>query len=83
MAFYFTTPTVEEGPAGDNYLHYRYKLTRGVTVIKNGATYTEVRYPFQEDLEAADAYYLGGRTYEVSATEKASLEAAGYTVQTV
>ena len=83
MAFYFTPPTVEEGPAGDNYLHYRYKLTRGVTVIKNGSTYTETRYPYQEDLEAADAYYLGGHRYEVSAAEKVSLEAAGYTVQTV
>ncbi len=82
MAFYFTPPTVAEGPAGENILHYRYKLDRGITVIKEDGVYREERFPYAEDLANADLYYLGGHRYEVSATEKAALEAAGYTVET-
>jgi len=82
MPFYFTPPTVEEGPAGDNVLHYRYKLPRGITVIKESGVYRQERYPYAEDLANADLYYLGGHRYEVSATEKTALEAAGYTVET-
>ena len=83
MVYQFTPPTVDEGPAGDNVLHYRYKLTRGITVINEGGVYRETRYPYQEELQAATAYYLGGYVHEVTAAQKASLEAAGYTVQTV
>lgn len=82
MAFYFTPPTVSEGPAGENILHYRYKLERGITVIKEDGVYREERFPYAEDLANADLYYLGGHRYEISAAEKASLEAAGYTVET-
>ena len=83
MAYKFIPPTVEEGPAGDNILHYRYKLTRGITVVKEAGVYRQTRYPFAEELADADLYYLGGHEYEVDATEKAALEAAGYTVLTV
>jgi hypothetical protein len=83
MAYYFTPPTVEEGPAGYNKLHYRYKLTRGITVIKENGVYRETRYPYIDELKNAQAYYMGGHIHEVSAAEKTSLEAAGYTVQTV
>jgi hypothetical protein len=82
MAFYFLPPTVEEGPAGYNKLHIRYKLTRGITVIKENGVYRQARYPYIEELQNAEAYYLGGHKYEVSVAEKASLEAAGYTVIT-
>ena len=76
-------PTVEEGPAGYNVLHYRYKLKRGVTVIKENGVYRETRFPFVDELNDADLYYLGGHEYEVDATEKAALEAAGYEVVTI
>jgi hypothetical protein len=42
-----------------------------------------MRYPSSEEVDAADEAYLGGYSYEVSPGEKASLEAAGYTVETV
>ena len=82
MEFYFTPPTVSEGPAGYNILHYRYRLDRGVTVVNEGGVYRETRYPSKEELDAATKYYVGGYKHLVNATEKASLEAAGYTVTT-
>jgi len=83
MAYYFTTPTVSEGPLADGPLFSRYRLTKGVSVIKEGGVYRELQSPSSEEIEASEAFYLGGITYEVSPGEKASLEAAGYTVTTV
>jgi hypothetical protein len=83
MAYKFTTPTISEGPAGEGRLFGRYRLTRGVTVLKIDGEYYETRYPSSEEVDAAEEAYLGGYSYEVSPGEKASLEAAGYTVETV
>jgi hypothetical protein len=83
MAYRFTTPTVSEGPAGEGRLFSRYRLTRGITVLKIDGEYYEMRYPSSEEVEAAEEAYMGGYSYEVSPGEKASLEAAGYTVETV
>ena len=83
MAYRFTTPTVSEGPAGEGALFGRYRLVRGVTVLKIDGEYYEVRFPSSEEVEAAEEAYMGGYSYEVSPGEKAALEAAGYTVETV
>jgi hypothetical protein len=83
MAYQFTTPTVSEGPAGEGRLFSRYRLTRGITVLKVDGVYYETRYPSSEEVEAAQEAYIGGYTYIVSAAEKAGLEAVGYTVETV
>lgn len=83
MAYRFTTPTISEGPAGEGRLFERFRLTRGVTVLKIDGVYYELRYPSSEEVEAAEEAYIGGYSYEVNATEKAALEAAGYTVETV
>jgi len=83
MAYKFTTPTVSEGPAGEGRLFGRYRLVRGITVLKVDGEYYEVRYPSSEEVEAAEKAYMGGYSYEVSPGEKASLEAAGYTVETI
>lgn len=83
MAYIFTTPTISEGPAGEGRLFSRYRLVRGISVLKSNGVYTEVRYPSSEEVEEADVAYIGGYSYTVDATEKAALEAAGYTVQTV
>jgi hypothetical protein len=72
-----------EGPAGYNKLHYRMKLKRGISVLKENGVYRETRYPYIDELKAAEAYYLGGSRHEVTLAEKQSLEAAGYTVETV
>ena len=83
MAYKFTTPTVSECPAGEGRLFSRYRLVRGITVLKIDGVYYELRYPSSEEVEAAQEAYMGGYSYEVSPGEKASLEAAGYTVETV
>jgi hypothetical protein len=83
MTYKFTTPTISEGPAGEGRLFSRYRLVRGISVLKIGSTYYQVRYPSSEDVKAADKAYIGGYSYEVDATEKAALEAAGYTVATI
>jgi hypothetical protein len=83
MAYRFTTPTVSEGPAGSGRLFEQFRLVRGITVLKIDGEYFEVRYPSSEEVEAADEAYIGGYSYEVTEGEKASLEAAGYTVETV
>ena len=43
MTYRFTTPTISEGPAGEGPLFSRYRLTRGVSVIKIEGEYYEVR----------------------------------------
>ena len=84
MAYRFTTPTVLEEFDGEYHpLFSRIKIPKGVTVLKIDGEYFEVRYPSAEEYEGADIAYLGGITHEVDATEKAALEAAGYTVETV
>ena len=83
MTFKFTTPTVSEGPAGEGRLFSRFRRVRGVTVLKIDGVYYETRFPSSEEIAEADTAYIGGYSYEVSAGEKASLEAAGYTVETI
>jgi len=83
MAYRFTTPTISEGPAGEGRLFEQFRLVRGITVLKIDGEYFEIRFPSSEETQAADIAYIGGYSYEVSEGEKASLEAAGYTVETV
>lgn len=83
MAFVFTTPSVEEGPAGGGPLFSRYRLNRGVTVLVTGGVVTQVRFPTQEQIEDADRAYLGGASYPVTAAERDVLVAAGLTVAEV
>ena len=83
MAYRFTTPTISEGPAGEGRLFGRYRLVRGITVLKIDGEYYETRFPSSEEVQAADEAYIGGCSYEVSPGEKAALEAAGYTVETI
>lgn len=83
MTYKFTTPTVSEGPLGEGRLFSRYRLVRGITVLKIDDEYYEVRNPSSEEVEEADEAYIGGYSYEVDEAEKTSLEAAGYTVATI
>ena len=83
MAYRFTTPTISEGPAGEGRLFERFRLVRGITVLKIDGEYFEVRYPSSEEIDAADIAYIGGYSYEVEEGEKTQLEEAGYTVETI
>lgn len=75
----FNPPTIDEGPVADGPLFSRYKLRRGITVIKNqDDSYSSVRFPWLGDLEAAKEVYLGGHVYFVTSEEATALTAAGY-----
>lgn len=82
MSYLFTPPSVEEGALGRGRLFGRFRLHRGITLLVTGSTVTEVRYPTQEELDAADRYYRGGYIYTVSDAEAAILIAAGYSMMT-
>jgi hypothetical protein len=73
----FTTPHVEEGPAGRNRLFYFYRLNKGITIVKLGGLYSQIRYPVDEDLLAYDEVYRGGYNHTVDDATKAALIAGG------
>lgn len=75
--YIFKTPIVREGPAGGGRLFHFYKLDKGITIVKSGGTYSQVRYLLDEDLVDYDVVYLGGRDHVVSETAKAELIAGG------
>ncbi len=53
-------------------------IPRGVSLLINGTTVTESQTPSQDDLAAADVYYLGGHTYVLDDAEAQILINAGY-----
>jgi len=78
---YFTPPTVWRTLDPSDRLFCRMKLPVGVAVIKSeSGAYTTVENPSDEQIAAAAAAYLGGHTYEISASEADALTAAGYEV---
>lgn len=73
-----TTPTADQPLETEHRLFGRYKLNRGISLLVAGSTVIEAQYPNQEDLDLYDFVYLGGRSYEISDDEAATLTAAGY-----
>lgn len=72
-------PTVIEGPAAEDVLFYRYRIERGISLLrKQDDSYVLARYPWQGDVNAAKRAYLGGHEYELTPEEVSSLTDAGY-----
>jgi len=82
MATYkFTTPYVLEGPSGGHRLFYFAKLRKGITIIKSGGVYSQIRYPVDYDLTTYSEVYRGGYEYPgISEATKAALIAGGVEV---
>lgn len=78
MSYLFVTPTVNEAPANGPRLFEFYEFRRGVTVVRVGSSFKNVRFPSQDYLETVDEYWMGGHTHEVSDATAADLTAAGY-----
>lgn len=74
----FRPPIVREGPMADNALMVRYKMPRGVSVLKSGGTWTQKRYPTDVEIAAAQVFYAGGHEHTVDDAAKAELVSAGY-----
>jgi hypothetical protein len=75
--YIFKTPTVREGPAGGGRLFNFYKLDKGISIVKSGASYSQARYLLDEDLADYDIVYRGGYEYVVNEATKAALIAGG------
>jgi hypothetical protein len=78
MGYRFKPPTVLEGAAGTHRLFQFLEFARGVTVVRVGETFFNVRFPSQDLLAEADDYWLGGSVYDISAETADDLIAAGY-----
>ena len=80
MAYYFLPPTVSEGPAGGGRLFIRFRLTRGVTVLRVNGVWQEIRYPTEDQTAQADHGFLfrGGYKHYIDDAQRAALIAAGY-----
>jgi hypothetical protein len=72
----FFPPTVLEAPAGFG-MFYRYKLLRGISVLKIGNKYYKLRVPSTDQVESASEYYAGGHEYDVTENQKTALINAG------
>lgn len=78
MPYTFTTPTVDEGPIGNERLFQFFTKAKGVTVARYGEDILEFRYPSEDELAEADDVWIGGHSYTVSDASADVLIAAGY-----
>ena len=76
--YILTTPTEEYGPAGGGRLFIRYRLTRGISLMRNNCVWSEIRFPTEDIIKAADKFYVGGSEYEISQPTYQSLIDQGY-----
>lgn len=79
----FRGPTVEESPAGGDSglmsLFWRYRLQRGVTVVKDAnGVWKTVRYVQDSYLNSCQEVYRGGYEYPLTSAQVTELTAAGY-----
>ena len=78
MAYTFTPPTVEEGPAGFSRLFWRYRITRANTILVYGTSIVSLRTPGVDQVAEADYAYLGGHVSPITEVERTILINAGY-----
>ena len=76
--YYFTTPTVDETPAGDHILFARLEIARGISVLRLNGVYSSFRYPSQIQTNQAEEYYLGGTKSLINQQTADALTAQGY-----
>lgn len=78
MAYYFNPPTISEGPAGGGRLFIRYRLNRGITVMRTQGVWSEIRFPTEDQTRAAEWVFLGGHKHPITEVQRTELIAAGY-----
>ena len=80
MAYYFLPPTISEGPAGGGRLFIRFRLNRGITVMRTNGVWQEIRFPTEDQTRAADPgfVFLGGRKHYLNDVQRTELINAGY-----
>lgn len=80
MAKILIGPTYSENLWTTDILFGRYQQDRGITLLVQGTTVTEVVYPYLGDLldGGYDYIYLGGHEYPLTDAEVTILTDAGY-----
>jgi hypothetical protein len=78
MAYYFLPPTISEGPAGGGRLFIRYRLTRGITVMRTQGVWSEIRFPTEDQTRAAEWVFTGGYKNPITDIQRTELIKAGY-----
>lgn len=78
MAYYFLPPTEEYGPAGGGRLFIRYRLTRGITVLRTLGVWEEIRFPTEDQTRAADWVFWGGYKNPITEEQRTELIKQGY-----
>lgn len=77
----FTPPSVSLRPDPNTPAPFnRMRVSVGTSVLKFGTSYVPRTCPTDAEVASADIAYIGGRTYQITPAEAASLTAAGYTV---
>lgn len=56
----------------------RITMARGITVLKTGSSYRQVRVPTDDEIRAADIAYRGGTVNPIDSDERSDLIDAGY-----
>lgn len=78
MASYiFKTPTVLEGPAGDVMPFIRQRTDRGISIVKVGGVYSQVRTLDSDLIPTYQEFYQGGGTFTVTDAVRTALIAGG------
>lgn len=78
LSYTFTPPYADTRVLVDSALWSRVPNPVSVSVLKNDGFYAEVSNPTDEDVRTADAAYIGGHIYRVTADEANALTDAGY-----
>lgn len=76
---HFLPPTITLGAYGDSPFHRWWnEIPTGISLLKFGTSYQQFQSPTEDNIQAADIAYIGGREYVISDDEVANLTAAGY-----
>jgi hypothetical protein len=79
VAYLFVTPTEPSIVFTDERLVSYLRPPGGVTLLLEGGIVSEVQFPTQDQVSAADMAYVGGHEYTVSEEAAQVLRDAGYT----
>ena len=73
----FRTPTVQEGPIGKGRFFSRFKMTKGISIIKSNGVYSQIRELDADMFLSYSEIYYGGTLTTVTDATKAALIAGG------
>ena len=80
--YIFTPPVVEEAPENTARLFQFWTVKKGLTVVRDGSSYSTGRWFSQDYLESIDEYWLGGHEHEVTEATREGLINAGIGITT-